>query len=139
MSKVYLYVVYELYFRYKEYNKFHEIALTSNQLEIKEKYLGRDDIKIDFFGVATEYANKVLKYVQDKYVKASFPFNVKSGELQSVCSEFINKCNSLVTEKQQQCTVVYQQPQPQEYKAIALVIHKTTNNITVVYNNNNIT
>jgi hypothetical protein len=96
---VYLCLVYENYRHYRDYNKFHEISLTINQVSIKEKYIDKDDYKMEFFEVPTEYAEKVFRYIQDKYVKSPFPINVRSGELQTTCGDFIKKINSIRQEK----------------------------------------
>ena len=142
MSRVYLYLVYESYFRYKNYDKFYEINLTTSQVDIKEKYLDKDKYILQFFEVMSEYASKVLTYIQDKYVKSSFPINVKSGELQATCSEFIHKCNSLLQEKMRdnlsQSLAPMITPQLQ-HKAIAMVKHKETGQVTVVCNNEQLT
>lgn len=142
MNKTYLYMVYETYFRYKEYDKFHEVDLTDNQLDIKEKYLEKEKYKMEFFEVAAEYASKVFRYIQDKFIKSSFPINVRSGELQSACSDFIRKCNDLMVEKMKNNMPLFQQQQQQQHqqhKAIALVVHRETSNITVVCNSSSIT
>jgi len=135
MNKVYFYLVYESFFRYKDMNKFHDINLTTNQVSIKEKYLDKDNYKMEFFEVAPEYADKVMKYMQDKHIKSSFPINMKAGELQASCSEFIHKCNNLMVEKiQQKSAPLMLQPPPLPEKAVAMIKHKETNFITVVCN-----
>jgi hypothetical protein len=90
---VYVYLVYENYRRYRDYNKFQEIGITANQVKIKEKY------KLEFFSVPAEYVERVYRYIQEKFVKFPFPISVRSGELQCSCSDFITKCNNLQQEK----------------------------------------
>ena len=140
-SKTYLYLIYESFFRYKDKEKFFEIDLTTDQLDIKEKYIDKDKCKMEFFEVASEYASKVLKYVQDKHIKSSFPIIMLKGELQSSCSEFIKKCNDLMMEKKRDnpshqplLGVSQQQQQQQQHKAVALIGHRQTGDITVVCN-----
>ena len=146
-GKTYLYLVYESFFRYKDKEKFFEIDLTTDQLDIKEKYIDKDKYKMEFFEVASEYASKVLKYVQDKHIKSSFPIIMLKGELQSSCSEFIKKCNDLMMEKKRDNNpsshqpllgVSQQQQQQQQHKAIALIGHRQTGDITVVCNSNTV-
>jgi hypothetical protein len=96
---VYLYMVYENYMHYMAYNKFHELSLTTNQVEIKKKYMIKDKYELEFFEVPPEYAQKIFIYIRDKYIKSDFPFNVRSGELQSTLGTFIKKCNSIKEEK----------------------------------------
>jgi hypothetical protein len=92
---IYLYLMYENYRHYKDYNKFYEILLAINQVSIKKKYIDKDNYKMKFFEVPTEYVKKMFKYIQDKYVKSLFSINVRSGELQTTCGDFIKKINNI--------------------------------------------
>jgi len=74
-------MVYENYRHYKDYNKFHEISLTISQVNIKEKYIDKDDYKIEFFEVPAEYAEKVFRYIQEKFFKSLFSINLRNEEL----------------------------------------------------------
>ena len=96
---VYLYVVYENYKHYKKFNRFYAIALTANQVDIREQYIDKDKYEIEFFAIPPGYVDKVFKYIQDKYIRSNFPINVKAGELQVTCKEFINKCSQIMQEK----------------------------------------
>jgi hypothetical protein len=96
---IYVYLVYENYRCYRDYNKFHEIGITANQVKIKEKYIEKEHYKLEFFSVPAEYVERVYRYIQEKFVKSLFPIFVRSGELQSFCSDFITKCNNLQQEK----------------------------------------
>lgn len=71
-------------------NKFYEITLITNQVEIKNKYIDKDEYIIKFLVTLPGYANKVFNYIQDK---TNFLINVRNSELQSTCKEFISKCN----------------------------------------------
>jgi hypothetical protein len=145
-SIVYLYMVYENYRRYKDYNKFYEISLTDNQVLIKEKYMDKDDYKMEFYEVPREYAGKVFKYVQDRFIKSNFPINVRSGELQSACIDFIKKCNNIKQEKvatgleevtvAKKASLLTLLPPPlllPSSKLIALIANKATGELTVVH------
>jgi len=137
-SRVYFYIVYEPFFRYKEYDKVYEIDITSSQVDIKEKYLDKDKYKIEFFEITSEYSSKVMKYIQEKYIKSSFPINIRSGELQVTCMEFIKKCNDLMQEKlKDRIGINNNMPLllTSPHKIIAMVKHKGTNEVTVVCNN----
>jgi hypothetical protein len=103
-KKTYLYIVYKNYKRYRNFNKFYEIELTVDQLAIKEKYIDKDEYKFEFFAVLPEFAQTVLKYLYEKFVKSNFPLKIESGELQAACIEFINKCNQHVQEKSKHAT-----------------------------------
>src|ERR1700677_1967930 len=98
-TAVYLYMVYENYMHYREYNRFHELSLTTNRVEIKERYMDKDKYELEFFEVPLEYAEKIFAYIKDKFIKSDFPFNVRSGMLQSTLGDFIRKCNSIKEEK----------------------------------------
>jgi hypothetical protein len=52
--------MYENYRCYRNYNKFHEIGVTMNQVKIKEKYIEKEHYKLEFFSVS---AKKVYKYI----------------------------------------------------------------------------
>ena len=100
-KNTYLYIVYENYKHYKDFNKFHEIALTTSQVEVREKYIDKDEYKVEFFLIPPGFADRVFKYIQNKFIRSTFPFNVRDGELQTTCTEFINKCNQIRQEKVQ--------------------------------------
>src|SRR3978361_1635496 len=85
----YLSIVYEDYKHYKKYNKFHEISLTNSQVEVKDRHIDKDHYKIEFFATPPGYFLKILKYIQNKFQISSFPLNVRKGELQAVCIDFI--------------------------------------------------
>jgi hypothetical protein len=142
-AKTYLYLVYENYKHYKNFNKFYKIGLTKNQLEIKEKHIDKDEYKFEFFVVPEEFAETVLKYVRDKFVKVSFPLKVESGELQAVCTEFINKCNKHMQEKsnhglalpQQHQVPLQQLPEPGAVQRQFILLGNNANGeVTVLYN-----
>jgi hypothetical protein len=155
---MYLYIVYKNFKYYKNYNKFYEIALTNNQAEIKDKYIDKDEYKIEFFATPPEYSQKILKYIQDKFIKSNFPFKIKEGELQATCNDFINKCNQIIQEKSSfinynnnsnsnnispppLLSIQYHTPPLiiessfQKQKLIALFSNKTNNEMTVLCNN----
>lgn len=150
-SVVYLCLVYENYRHYRDYNKFHEICLTLNQVLIKEKYIHKDEYIIEFHQVPTGFGERVYEYIKDKFIKTLFPFNVKKGELQSVCIEFINKCREIQQEKSKliEPLVPSASPSPPQLllgsapsmpiKLIALIQHSTQGGIAVVTNNNTLT
>jgi hypothetical protein len=144
-TRKYFYVVYKNFKRYKDNNKFYKISLTANQIEIKKKYIGKDDYKIEFFATPQGFSETVLSYIQNKFVNSSFPINVKSGELQAACNEFINKCNQIVQKKsvsllsyqvQAPSSVVLPPPQillsSLAQKQIILLGNKTNGEITVL-------
>lgn len=144
-------MVYEPFFRYKELHRFLEVDLTTSQVDIKEKYLEKDKCQLEFFEVIPEYANKVLKFLTDKYLKSSFPINIKSGELQGACIDFIAKCTELARERGMindtttlPSPALIQQPPvkmitlPTQQKAIALVSHHSTRAFAVVCNNDSL-
>lgn len=167
MDTVYLYLVYENYRHYKDYNKFHEISLTTNQVEVKEKYIDKDTYKMEFFEVPIEYAEKVFRYIQERFFKSPFPLNLRSGELQSACSDFIKKINSIRQEKGTSPTITYPtitttisshlplpsisslpqllplalslpSPSPSTHKLIALIGNKNNGGVTVISNGDNV-
>ena len=150
-TAVYLYMVYENYRHYKDYNKFHELSLTTNQVEVKERYIDKDEYKLEFFEVPSEYAEKIFAYIRDKFIRSNFPFNVRNGELQSTLIDFIRKCNSIKEEKASSATTSFSpltsvipkllQPPPSslstplsmnESKLIALIKNKNNGELTVV-------
>lgn len=141
----YLYIVYENYRHYKEYNKFYEINLTTNQVEVKERYIEKDNYMMEFFEVPTEYAEKVYKYVQEKFIKSPFPINVRSGELQSTCKDFIKKCNTLKQEKNLSVSHIPESsghplllpPPLPTTKVIVLLSNKENGEVTVISNDDN--
>ena len=128
-------MVYEQYFRYKQYDKFHEVSLAVTVVDIKEKYIENDTYKLEFFEVPPEYGEKVLKYLQDKHLKTSYPVKLYSGVLQKACHEFISKCNQIVEEKRHQVTPWLDVSAPiSTQRVIALIKHKLTEEVTVVCN-----
>ena len=79
-----------------------------------------------------------MKYIQEKYIKSSFSINIRSGELQATCIEFIKKCNDLMQEKlKDRIGINNNMPLllTSPHKIIAMVKHKGTNEVTVVCNN----
>lgn len=140
-SIIYLCLVYENFRRYKDYNKFYEISLTTNQVVIKEKYMDKNDYKLEFYEVPTEYADKVYKYVADKFIMSSFPFNVRSGELQSATEEFIKKCVAIKQEKEKLAPLpplpspsplLLLPPPVTTFSTLALLTNKISEELTVV-------
>lgn len=125
---MYLYLVYESFIRYKHYDKFYEVAITETTVSIREKYIDKDSYKLEFFELLQEYAEKTLRYIQDKFLKSSFPVNVRSGELQGVCKEFISRCKTIHEEKlrppppPRALPVQMPAQQQQQQRAIALII-----------------
>ena len=141
---MYLYLVYESVFRYKNYDKFYEVALTETTVTIKEKYIDKDNYRLEFFELLQEYAEKTLRYMQERFLKTSFPINIRSGELQTACKEFITKCRAIHDEKQKVTappllSVFQAPPQQPQHRAIALIRHKASDEVTVVSNNDSIT
>ncbi len=134
----YLYIVYENYKYFRNFNKFHEIGLTTNQIEIKEKYIDKDEYIFEFFVVPFEYGEKVLQYVQKKFIKTTFPCDVLKGELQNSCIEFIKKCNKVLSEKNLNSPFFLSPPlltNFEKQKLIVLLSNKVNNEITVICNN----
>jgi hypothetical protein len=95
----YIYLVYENVKRYKEYNRFHEISLTTSQVSIKEKYMDKDSYRLEFYEVPTEYAEKVLAHVKSKHQIDSLPVNIRSKHVQETCAKLVEKCNEIMREK----------------------------------------
>ena len=149
-TTVYLCMVYENYKHYRYYNKFHEICLTKNQILMKEKYIDKDSYIIEFFIVPVGFEDTIYNYIKEKFIKTSFPFNARKGELQAVCLDFIKKCQDIQEEK----VKLTQQPQSVtsslmitpplspssslSFKLIAL-IHHHMGGITLVTNNDDTT
>lgn len=139
LRKIHLYLVYESIFYYKNKDKFHELGLTNDTIQIKEKYIEKDGYSFDFIEIPQEYSAKILHCIQEKFVKSSFPFAMKKGELQKECQKIIQKFAQLQKEKSKQHSL--ENTTPMVYKLIALIANKNTmvssiNNSQNVIDNN---
>ena len=135
---MYLYLVYEPFFRYKNYDRFY-VALIESTVTVRERYIEKDTYKLEFFEGMQAYAERVLQYLQDKFLRSSFPINIRSGELQAACKEFIAKCKAIYEEKQR-LSALPPVPTPlfsaqtATQRVLALIRHRASEELTVVNN-----